>query len=818
MNAENAKPLSELEERLRFETLIADLSSKFVNLPAGEVDQEITVAQRRICEELGLDFATLWQGAEDGGGGFVLTHFYSVIEGAQPAVRMTEDQYPWARAQLLAGRVLAIAALEELPAEAARDRETLREFGIKSNLALPLAVGGKPPVGIFGLGTLRAERPWPEALVTRLQLLAQVFTHTLERKRADQALRESQKRLSLAADSAEAGLWELDCDTQVFWVTEKARILFSFTPEETISVERIKASVLPDDWEFVQRSLDHSLQTGEPLHVEYRIRLGDGRERWIASRGRPYFKSNGEPKRLLGLSTDITERKRVEAQLHQLSLAVEQSPALVVITDLQGRISYVNRKFSEVTGYALEECLGRNPRILKSGECPPTTYAELWTTITSGRAWRGEFHNRKKNGELYWEWAVISPLLNAAGKVTNFVGVKEDITERKRNEAALRASEARLAAGTELAGLGYYEVDYAERTSLVDDRFREICGIPAALVQSFQAVEFWLQHVHADDHQLISQERQKLHAGQLDRIALEYRYAHPTLGQRWLHHSARVASRRADGGGIRTFGVIRDITHQKQTELDARDLRSNLAHAERVNLLGQLASALAHELSQPLGAILRNAEAAEIMLQEPSPDLEELRAIITDILRDDQRAGQVIDRLRSLLKRRSLDLQPMELPSVIAEVLSLVRVDAAARHLRLDYVAGPGLPRIRGDRIHLQQVLLNLFINAMDAMEECPSGQRCIQVSVQLTGPATVAVRVCDNGPGVSAESLEKLFDPFFTTKANGMGMGLAVSKTIVAAHQGRLWAENRPEGGACFCFTLPVASGESQGAGASDK
>ena len=234
-----------------------------------------------------------------------------------------------------------------------------------------------------------------------------------------------------------------------------------------------------------------------------------------------------------------------------------------------------------------------------------------------------------------------------------------------------------------------------------------------------------------------------------------------------------------------------------------------MAHAGRVTVLGQLASALAHELSQPLGAILRNAEAAEIILQQPSPDLEELRAIVTDIHADDQRAGQVIDRLRSLLKRRSLDLQPVDLQGVIAEVLSLVQADAAARHVKLAYSAAPGLPLVLGDRIHLQQVLLNLLVNAMDALEGCAPGQRLVQVSVHRTDPSRVEVRVCDNGPGIPGESLPRLFEPFFTTKAKGMGLGLPVSKTIIEAHQGRLWAENRPEGGACFCFTLKVAGGE---------
>jgi C4-dicarboxylate-specific signal transduction histidine kinase len=264
-------------------------------------------------------------------------------------------------------------------------------------------------------------------------------------------------------------------------------------------------------------------------------------------------------------------------------------------------------------------------------------------------------------------------------------------------------------------------------------------------------------------------------------------------------------------GAVVTF---EDITERKQAEMEAKELRSNLSHAGRISLLGQLASALAHELSQPLGAILRNAEAAEIMLQQSSPDLEELRAIVTDILRDDQRAGQVIDRLRSLLKRRSLVTQPLELPDVIAEVFSLVRADAAARQVKLDYLAAPNLPLISGDRIHLQQVLLNLLVNAMDAVDGCPSERRSIQVSVRQTDSTTVEVRVADNGPGIPDDALPRLFEPFFTTKAKGMGMGLPVSKTIIKAHKGNLWAENGPEGGACFCFTVPVASGKEQGAG----
>jgi C4-dicarboxylate-specific signal transduction histidine kinase len=257
--------------------------------------------------------------------------------------------------------------------------------------------------------------------------------------------------------------------------------------------------------------------------------------------------------------------------------------------------------------------------------------------------------------------------------------------------------------------------------------------------------------------------------------------------------------------------VVRDVTQRRLAEREARELRGNLAHAGRVTLLGQLASALAHELSQPLGAILRNAEAAEIMLQAPSPDLEELRAIVTDILSDDQRAGQVIDRLRSLLKRRSVDPQPIDLSEVIGEVLALVQTDAAARHVKIAFRATPALPLILGDRVHLQQVMLNLLVNAMDALETATPDQRAIHVSTHQTDSNTIEVRTCDNGPGIADEILGRLFEPFFTTKSTGMGMGLPVSKTIIEAHKGKLWAEHGPQGGACFCFTVPVAVGKRE-------
>jgi signal transduction histidine kinase len=418
--------------------LIADISSRFVNLPAAEVDREIHEAQRRICGFLDFDVSVLWEWDEQSPGSFSATHVYSLKDGVQAPMRMSADAFPWVRQEILAGRVVKLRSLAEIPDAGATDRDTARRMGLRSSLSLPLSLGGMSPIGILCFNTTRRERRWPPALVERLKLVAEIIANALARKRADQDLRES----------------------------------------------------------------------------------------------------------------------------------------------------------AEATRLALEQTL---------------------------------------------------------------------------------------------------------------------------------------------------------------------------------------------------------------------ELRASLAHAGRVSLLGQLASALAHELSQPLGAILRNAEAAEIMLKDAAPDTEELRAIVDDILRDDHRASGVIDKLRSLLGKGELARQPIALSVVISDVLALVKADAATRRITLELELEPALPKVLGDRIHLQQVLLNLIVNAMDALAELDGPDRRVRVSARVLDAAAVEVRVCDNGPGIPADRLGRLFEPFYTTKAAGMGMGLPVSKTIIEAHGGKLTAENRPAGGACFCFTLQV-------------
>jgi PAS domain S-box-containing protein len=261
--------------------------------------------------------------------------------------------------------------------------------------------------------------------------------------------------------------------------------------------------------------------------------------------------------------------------------------------------------------------------------------------------------------------------------------------------------------------------------------------------------------------------------------------------------------------GILVLTAIVDITERKRVELELQRQREELAHVTRVSTVGELTTSVAHELNQPLGAILSNAEAAEMFLQADPPALDEVREILADIRKDDERASEVIWRMRSLLRKHELAPQSIEINDAVKEVLKLLSFDASARKVAMKFERTAGLPRVWCDPVHFQQVVLNLVLNGMDAMAGLPEEER--QVIVR-TGPGdngTVKIAVADSGPGIPVDRLPKLFEPFFTTKKEGLGMGLSIARTIVEAHHGQIWAENNSGTGATFYFTVPVDGGK---------
>ncbi len=381
--------------------------------------------------------------------------------------------------------------------------------------------------------------------------------------------------------------------------------------------------------------------------------------------------------------------------------------------------------------------------------------------------------------------------------------LSRDTLRASRLARELRASEARLDLAASAAGVVLWTWDATTNRIWTTRAAREMLGFDASDVLHIGRLSSMLD---AEDAAAVTRAwREAASSG--EEAETQFRARLPDNSSRWWMLRGRAERDGADRL-LSAKGVLRDITDQHLAREENEELRRELAHAGRVSVLGTLSSSLAHELGQPLGAILLNAEAAELLLKRPEPDLHEIRQIFADIRRDDHRAADVIERLRKLLKRRQMDLAALSVESLVQDVAALLKSDVIARHVTLDCSSESALPVIMADRVHLSQVLINLVVNGMDAVAHLPPAERCVTLRARADGRGFVELAVCDSGPGIASDLLTRIFEPFFTTKPDGMGMGLSVSRTIVDAHGGKMWAENAPRGGAVFLVTLPTSGG----------
>ena len=282
------------------------------------------------------------------------------------------------------------------------------------------------------------------------------------------------------------------------------------------------------------------------------------------------------------------------------------------------------------------------------------------------------------------------------------------------------------------------------------------------------------------------------------------RFREPGLWENYKWQSISVAAVLLVQAALISI-LLHERRKRNDAELEARHRMTELAHVNRQATAGELSSSIAHELNQPLGAILTNAETAELILDSPSPDLNEIKEILADIRRDDLRASEVIHRMRSLLKRMPFETRDIDLNETMRETFELLSAQASARDIVLSLQASPEALHVKGDPVQLQQVILNLIVNSMDAMGATPDGRTVIG-RTEMNGESLAVISISDSGPGIPPDKLNEVFDPFFTTKKKGMGIGLSIARTIVQAHKGRIWAENQTGGGAVFRLSLPLS------------
>jgi PAS domain S-box-containing protein len=373
---------------------------------------------------------------------------------------------------------------------------------------------------------------------------------------------------------------------------------------------------------------------------------------------------------------------------------------------------------------------------------------------------------------------------------------RQAFADLSRAEQEVRREYAQLATLYHSAPVGLAFVDTQLRFVSINDHLADVHGLPAAahlgrtvrevLPRLADTIEPVYRGVIASGQPVTDIE---LHGATASR---------PGSERCWLVSHYPVKDPLGEVLGVTT--VVQEITERKQAE----ETRRELAHASRLTLVGELTASIAHEINQPLGAILSNAEAAEMLLELSPPALDQVREILGDIRKDDRRASEVIRRLRALLRKHEMENQPVDLNEVAADVVLLVRAESRRRGVTVESAPADNLPLVRGDKVHLQQVMLNLVFNGMEAMADRPGAKR-VTVRTALNESGSAEVAVSDTGPGLVADRISRLFEPFFSTRKEGMGLGLSIARSLVQAHGGQIWAENNPEGGATFRFTLPT-------------
>jgi two-component system, LuxR family, sensor kinase FixL len=545
----------ELNDRLRFERLIAMLSARFVNILPEKVDHEIETGLDEVVDTMKLNHWVFFELSIDGNG-LRVTHKMRRLGADAAPLSLSKQQLPWLSEQISQGNSVVLPDLaENLPVEAHTEKEFFRDFGINSALAFPFVQAGGATRAIL-YGSANRQRKWPDEIIHDLHSIGQIFASALARKEADESLRESEATISLAAQSADLGLWSRDMQTGTMWATERTRTLYDFPADAEVTFGQFLASLHLDDRPATEKAIAEAVADRCDCNIVHRVIRPDGATRWIAARGRAIYSGTGEPLKMMGASFDVTERR--------------------------------------------------------------------------------------------------------------------------------------------------------------------------------------------------------------------------------------------------------------QRALEIEGHRQELAHLGRVALMGEMASSLAHELNQPLTAIVTNAAAGQRFVDRGVIDARELHELLLDIALDGERAGKIIRGIREMVRKGNPARAAVDMNQVVKEVVRLTNSDTLRNGCVLVTELDSRLPPVEADAVQLQQVLLNLILNAFDAMQGTPLHLRRVVLSTAFLGPtsqANGAVRttVRDFGTGLSKNARQRIFEHFFSTKKDGLGMGLAIARSIVESFGGVLDATNATGGGAIFHFTLPA-------------
>ena len=672
-----------------------------------------------------------------------------------------------------------------------------------------------------------------------------------EREQAESRLRRSEAYLAEAQQLSHTGSFGWDVSSgEIYWSPETFRI-FGFDPAEKITIDLIRQRTHPEDRVTVRQLLEGAVAERAVFDFEHRLLMSDGSVKYVHIVGRP---SEGEIGHLefVGAVTDISERKLAEHVLRRSDGYLTQTQRLNRIgswafTLPSRKPHYWSDELFRIWGFDPQQGAPDDQAMLQRVHPDDRNnvrqFLELMLEGHITLDTEGEHRIVLPDGTVKYLHGVVHPVFDEAGHVVEYVGSVLDVTERKRAEQALRHSEAYLGEAEKLSHTGSWAVDPATGKMIYysEGMFRLMGLEPTLEPPDWETI---LGQIHPEDLPPIIEGIQLTVAAskknwtvmdqttgspglQDPRFAVvgnelrdttpgavegfEYRVVLPDGSLRYVrsYGHARVDK---TGKFVEFVGTAIDVTELKKAEFERerlRHLEADLAHMNRISMLGELAASLSHELKQPIAAAVMSASTSLRYLAQDPPNMEEACQMATNAVKAGRRAGEIIDRLRSLYTKAPSRCEMLDGNATIREIVEMLRAEANRYKVSMNADLAADLPMIMSDRVQLQQVLMNLILNAIEAMKETGGS---VSIESRLNHEGFLQILVSDTGPGLPTEKLEKIFEPFFTTKPNGSGMGLAISRSIIESQGGRLWAHANRGCGATFHFTLPTANDVENG------
>jgi two-component system sensor kinase FixL len=619
-------------------------------------------------------------------------------------------------------------------------------------------------------------------------------------------LRESEEHMSLAAEAANLGMWVWDVVSDEVWMTDKGRALLGLTQNTRLDPAALISRVHPEDRAARAAAIKRALETQGEYSSEYRVLLPDGTLRWIGARG--HCIHVGDPKgiRLLGVSMDVTAKKLAgdalrESEARFRSMA-NTAPVMIWMSGPDKLCTFFNKGWLDFTGRSLEKELGHGWAEGVHREDFDHCFEVYSNFFDARQPFTMEYRLRRSDGQYRWVLDNGAPRLASDGTFLGYIGSCVDFTETKQAQDRFRLV-------VEASPNGIVLVNAQGRIVLVNACGEKMFG-------------YQCEELIGQDVGLLVPER--FRGEPLPHLA---RFRAATAGA--MGAGLELFGRRKDGTefpveigssliesqeGTLVLNVIVDISARKEAEAQTRQHREEIAHLGRVTIMGEMAGALAHELNQPLTGIVNNASAGRRFIAKGRADLPKLDSLFEAVVSDGRRGGEIIRSIRGMVRKGEEVRCPVNLNDVIAGVLGFVRSEALERHCALITEPEPKLPLVEADLVQIQQVLLNLVVNAFEAMSETPATERRVIIRSERESNGRVRVSVRDFGAGLPTKEPRRIFERFFSTKREGMGMGLGltIARSIILSHGGELAAANAQDGGACVHFSLPVITEGQEG------